>query len=337
MRAASEAVTDNEKEAADRSNIMPDALRDSPANSPSGSQTPSATSRSFDMDNTDASSKGTTEQLGPLLHTKMQVRTNPKSKRQTSAYTKGLMQISPADARKLADHSGWMRKKSSGLVAQWKPRLFVLRGRRLSYYYSDNDSEEKGIIDISGHRVLATTADPLTTMATAMSGTKSTPSLKSLSSTENSPNMSRSPGGAFYFKLIPPKAGSSRAVQFTKPTVHVFQTDDIADGRKWMAAILKATIEHDLSSFETTNRQKTISLAKARARKERPPALKGTEDTVAEEDGIAELPERPTPLIEKDEGESGLNIHGLEFNESNLDLELGTPELGTPSMTDSKT
>ena len=82
-----------------------------------------------------------------------------------------------------------------------------------------------------------------------------------------------------------------------------------------MGEIMKATIEHDLSSFETTNRQTTISLAKARARKERPPALKGTED-------ISELAERPTPAEEKDQQESGLNIKGLEFNDSKLDLEL---------------
>ena len=347
LRATSEAVAGNEKDAAgSSSNLTSEPLKESPAASPSGSQTPSATSRSFDMDNTDTSSKGTTDQLGPLLHTKVVVRTNHKTKRQTSAYTKGLMQISPAEARKVCDYSGWMKKRSGGIVAQWKPRLFVLRGRRLSYYYSDTDTEEKGIIDISGHRVLATTADPITSFSTAMSGI-STPSIKSGgSSTETSPNASRSPGtgGApFYFKLVPPKAGSSRAVQFTKPTVHVFQADSLSEGRKWMAEILKATIEHDLASYETTNRQKTISLAKARARKERPPALKGTEDMAEESEtaavskstgglemaDIAELAERPTPLDEKSEQETGLNIQGLDFNESNIDLQLtgaGSPD-----------
>ncbi|KAJ9604093.1 polar growth protein [Cladophialophora chaetospira] len=325
MRAASEAVTGSEKDAAASStSITSDALKESPVASPSGSQTPSATSHSFDIDNTDTSSKGTTEQLGPLLHTKTAVRTNPKTKRQTSAYTKGLMQISPAEARKHCDHSGWMRKRSTGIVAQWKPRLFVLRGRRLSYYYSENDTEEKGIIDISGHKVLGTTADPITSLSTAMIG-KTTPSLKTAgSSAETSPNVTRgSPSGAlFYFKLVPPKAGSSRAVQFTKPTVHVFQVDNITEGRKWMAEILKATIEHDLTSFETTNRQKTISLNKARARKERPPALKGTDD-IEEAAEIAELAEQPTPYEEKSEQETGLNIKGLEFNESDINLQLG--------------
>jgi len=39
------------------------------------------------------------------------------------------------------DYSGWMKKKSGSLVATWKTRLFILRGRRLSYYYTDGDEE----------------------------------------------------------------------------------------------------------------------------------------------------------------------------------------------------
>lgn len=316
LRAASEAVTGSEKEAASASNITTQPLKESPLASPSGSQTPSATSRSFEIDNTDTSSKGTAEQLGPLLHTKTTVRTNPKTKRQTSAYTKGLLPISPAEARKHCDHSGWMKKKSAGLMTQWKPRLFILRGRRLSYYYSETDTEEKGIIDISGHKVLSAGTDPITALHATIAGGASIQGVSG-SANSNSTDTSRASGGGgpFFFKLVPPKAGSSRAVQFTKPTVHLFQVDSIAEGRKWMGEILKATIEHDLSSFETTNRQKTISLAKARARKERPPALKETDD-------VAELAEKPTPAEEKGPQETGLNIQGLELNESNIDLQL---------------
>lgn len=332
IRVASEAVTGNEKEAVSSSNVTSDVSKESPVASPSGSQTPSATSRSFEIDNTDTSSKGTTEQLGPLLNTKTPVRTNPKSKRQTSAYTRGLLPISPAEARKQCDYHGWMKKRSAGVIAQYKPRYFILRGRRLSYYYSEADTEEKGIIDISGHKVLGTTADPITSLHQTITAARSTPSIGSAgSSAETSPSVPRGSGGGapFYFKLVPPKAGTSRAVQFTKPTTHVFMVDNIVEGRKWMGEILKATIEHDPSSFETTNRQKTISLAKARARKERPPALKGTEGDEVRED-IAELAEKPTPLEEKPERESGLNIQGLEFNESNIDLQLSAgPASGT--------
>ncbi|EXJ85144.1 hypothetical protein A1O3_05819 [Capronia epimyces CBS 606.96] len=323
LRAASEAITGSEKEAAKSSNITTEPLKESPLASPSGSQTPSATSRSFEIDNTDTSSKGTVEQLGPLLHTKTTVRTHPKTKRQTSAYTKGLLPISPAEAQKHCDYYGWMKKKSGGIMTQWKPRFFILRGRRLSYYYSETDTEEKGIIDISGHKVLRASSDPITTLQATIAGGTSTPGASG-SATGNSHDTSRnsSGGGPFFFKLVPPKAGSSRAVQFTKPTVHLFQVDNIVEGRKWMGEILKATIEHDLSSFETTNRQKTISLIKARARKERPPALKETEE-------IAELAEKPTPGEEKSLQESGLNIQGLELHEPNIDLQLNGDSSGT--------
>lgn len=326
LRAASEAVTGSEKEAAGGSPITSEPLRESPTASTAGSQTPSITSKSVDVDSTDTLSKGTGEQLsatGPLLHTKTAVRTKPKTKQQTSAYRRGLLHLSPAEARQHCDHHGWMKKKSAGLMASWKPRLFILRGRRLSYYYSENDTEEQGIIDISGHKVLVANSDPIITIHATITGASLSPSVGAGSSPEKIlPNTPRTSGGGapFYFKLVPPKAGASRAVQFTKPTVYYFQVDNINEGRKWMGEIMKATIEHDLSSFETTNRQTTISLAKARARKERPPALKGTEN-------ISELAEQPTPGEEKGQQESGLNIQGLDFDESKIDLELDTNRL----------
>ena len=49
---------------------------------------------------------------------------------------------SPEEARKTCDYHGWMKKKSSSLMTTWKPRLFILRGRRLSYYYAETDTEE---------------------------------------------------------------------------------------------------------------------------------------------------------------------------------------------------
>lgn len=329
LRAASEAVTGNEKEAAVGLNITSEPLRESPTASTAGSQTPSITSKSLEVDSTDNLSRGTGDQLaatGPLLHTKTAVRTKPKTKQQTSAYRRGLLHLSPAEARQHCDHHGWMKKKSAGLMASWKPRLFILRGRRLSYYYSENDTEEQGIIDISGHKVLVANSDPIITIHATITGAALSPSVGGGSSPEKIlPNTPRTPSGSapFYFKLVPPKAGASRAVQFTKPTVYYFQVDNINEGRKWMGEIMKATIEHDLSSFETTNRQATISLAKARARKERPPALKGTEN-------ISELAERPTPAEEKDQQESGLNIQGLDFDDSKLDLELETSRTGEP-------
>lgn len=74
-----------------------------------------------------------------------------------------------------------------------------------------------------------------------------------------------------------------------------------------MAALMKATIDRDEDGVVTTTySQKTISLAKARARKERPPALK-EEDT----EGRAELDGG------SDSGSAaGLGIGGLSGNQS---------------------
>jgi len=65
--------------------------------------------------------------------------------------------------------------------------------------------------------------------------------------------------------------------------VHYFAVSSLEEGRLWMAALMKATIDRDESAeVKTTYQQKTISLASARARKERPPALRGVS-----EDGVA--------------------------------------------------
>jgi hypothetical protein len=114
----------------------------------------------------------------------------------------------------------------------------------------------------------------------------------------------------FYFKLVPPKMGLSRAVQFTKPTVHYFQVDSLAEGRKWMGEMMKATIEHTMADFETTNKQKTVSLTKARARMERPPALR-EEGAEAVNEPKAEDVEHRRPHSK----EAGLNIRGLSFDD----------------------
>ncbi|KAI5310511.1 polar growth protein, partial [Ascosphaera atra] len=84
----------------------------------------------------------------------------------------------------------------------------------------------------------------------------------------------KTPFKPFIFKLVPPKPGTVRSVQFTKPSVHYFQVDNIQQGRLWMAALLKATIDRDPNlPVRTTNKQKTISLKQAAATNQRPPAL----------------------------------------------------------------
>ncbi len=53
--------------------------------------------------------------------------------------------------------------------------MFVLRGRRLSYYYSETDTEEKGLIDISFHRVLPATNDRITGLHATFTGAANSP------------------------------------------------------------------------------------------------------------------------------------------------------------------
>jgi len=111
--------------------------------------------------------------------------------------------------------------------------------------------------------------------------------------------------GPFFFKLVPPKMNNSRTVQFTKPTTHYFQVDSVQEGRLWMGALMKATIERDLDQVvSSTNKQKTISLKQARLMNQRPPALMSNP-----------LPENEK-LVEEEEEDDGLRIEGLNLTKS---------------------
>ncbi|KAF3924342.1 hypothetical protein ABW21_db0209852 [Orbilia brochopaga] len=207
-----------------------------------------------------------------------------KSKKQmTSAYQEGLREVSPTQAAEEADFSGWMKKRgSSAVVATWKSRFFVLKGRRLSYFYSMDDTKERGLIDITSHRVLPAADDRIVALHASVAAiTTSTPA--SQASSANPGNMQSSPtlpptppqkGGWFTFKLVPPAPGAAKGVTFTPPKLHYFATDSKYIGRQWMAAFMKATIDRDetapvISTFSAN----TISLAKARAMRARPPGF----------------------------------------------------------------
>lgn len=309
LRAISDAVTGKEKALHSlwAENISPTTEVSTPATPSSG--TPSAP---HSMDLGDANQSKFSTPIG----TKASAGTKRKSKKKTSAYVRGLERKSPQEQIPDCDYYGWMKKKSSNLMTNWKPRLFVLRGRRLSYYYSETDTEEKGLIDISGHRVLSADNERLTGLHASITGATSSPTspqvgklsaFTSLPSTASPTSMGpeesihsegsiSSPStlvagsissipstpkddGGFIFKLVPPRVGMSKAVNFTKPTVHYFAVPSVEVGRLWMAALMKATIDRDEGAeVITTYQQKTISLAKARARKERPPALRGLEE-----------------------------------------------------------
>ncbi|KAI7237258.1 hypothetical protein KC330_g3288 [Hortaea werneckii] len=333
LRAISDAVTKNERSTA---GAAPALKEGEVVNSPTrtGSTTPSTETRSFDlqksMDGQSRASTGSTNKLQPPPPPANK-RPRPKPKKATSAYTRGLQKQTPAEAMEEGcDYSGWMKKKSGSLMTTWKSRLFVLKGRRLSYYYRDDDTEEKGLIDISFHRVLPATNEMLTGMHAAITGA-ATPGSASPAMTSSGgvggtqTNAERDlkakpplPGegdesGIFIFKLVPPKAGLSKGVTFTKPTVHYFAVNSRQEGRLWMAALMKATIDRDdEGAVTTTYNQKTISLAKARARKERPPALKELEEGGSLEKIMAELDGG-----EDSQGDiKGLGIGGLTGEQS---------------------
>lgn len=318
LRAISDAITGGERANASAVDV---AHKDSPMQSPTrtGSSTPSGTSvsKSFELDKGDrrltSGSTGTKE-----------VGKKKATKHGTSAYLKGRQQITPQDAIKNCDYSGWMKKKSSSLMTTWKTRLFVLRGRRLAYYYSENDTEEKGLIDISSHRVLPANNERMTGFHASITRAASSPSspqnaslltAASKDSANAANNVEENMDGMFIFKLVPPRAGLQKGVQFTKPIVHYFAVDSLAVGRLWMAALMKATIDRDEGlPFTTTYQQKTISLEKARAMRQRPPNLMDEDDTETASSKRSELGKeslQDSTIHEEDE-KQGLAISGLD-------------------------
>jgi len=307
------------------------SVKDSPIQSPSrtGSSTPSA-GPSLDLD--DNKSPGGAGAAGR--------KARQKNKKETSAYTRGLQKMSPKEAMKDADYSGWMKKKSSNLMTTWKPRLFILKGRRLAYYYSEDDDQEKGLIDISFHRVLPADNERLTGLHAQLTGAGNTPTMPSGHFPgDNSTSLAKGDDTMFIFKLVPPRAGLSRAVNFTKPMVHYFAVPNLKQGRLWMAALMKATIDRDdAQPITTTYQQKTISLAKARAMRHRPPALMNLDEGDSDEekrqsgasskkgrgDGLGLVP----PFGEADSGVSGLEKLGLAKVESAKAAEFPGAERG---------
>ncbi|XXH03747.1 hypothetical protein Hte_010153 [Hypoxylon texense] len=260
------------------------SAQNSPMRSPSraGSSTPSG-GPSFEIDSPD------TAKSPYSATTSGSRRSGKKTKKETSAYLRGLQKVGPREAIKNADYSGWMKKKSSHLMTTWKPRLFVLKGRRLAYYYSEDDTEEKGLIDISFHRVLPADNERLTGLHATLTGASNTPimpadsNLPTLADSTVLNPAEKGTDSMFIFKLMPPRAGLSKAVNFTKPTIHYFAVPNLQQGRTWMAALMKATIDRDDSQpMTTTYQQKTISLAKARAMRHRPPALMNLDEKVEE-------------------------------------------------------
>lgn len=146
------------------------------------------------------------------------------SKMQTSAFQEGIRQITPDEAMKDADYSGWMFKRGNLSIGSWKHRFFTLHKTRLSYYTSTKDSKEKGLIDITSHKVLPAieAEDKLSAVYAATAGY-----------------------GRYCFKLVPPAPGSRKGLTFTQQKVHYFAVETREEMRAWMSALMKATIELD--------------------------------------------------------------------------------------------
>ncbi|KAJ3518544.1 hypothetical protein NM208_g14479 [Fusarium decemcellulare] len=298
MRAISDNLgLDRSKAATPTDSTNKEIMVESPART--GSTTPSG-GASFDLESPDTAKSPSTTSA------QTSKKGGKKGKKETSAYTRGLLKITPQEAMKDADYSGWMRKKSSNLMTTWKPRLFVLKGRRLAYYYSEDDDQEKGLIDISFHRVLPADNEKLTGLhatITSVVGAQAMPTNQS-----DADDLEKGDDSIFIFKLVPPRAGLSRAVNFTKPTVHYFAVPNLKQGRLWMAALMKATIDRDDSKpITTTYQQKTISLSKAKQMRHRPPALMNLEEGAEEEAGAASKKDANGLGISYDEADSGVS------------------------------
>lgn len=175
-------------------------------------------------------------------------------KLKTSAFQEGIREITPDEAIKTANFSGWMGKKS-GSTLGWRSRYFTLHGTRLSYFTSLRDKREKGLIDITAHKVIPVN-----------------------SSNDNSNDKylafyaSSTGFGRYCFKLVPPSPGFKKGLTFTQPKTHYFAVETQEDMRSWLKALMTATIDIDdsvpvVSSCSTptvTLKQAQELLAKAR-------------------------------------------------------------------------
>ena len=163
-------------------------------------------------------------------------------KKQTSAFQEGIRTISVEKAMLSSDCSGWMSKKGTGTMGVWKTRFFTLHGSRLSYFSNTEDSKERGLIDITGHKVVPIQDDDtLISLYAASIGR-----------------------GKYFFKLVPPQPGFKKGLTFTQPRVHYFAVDSMDEMRSWVAALIKANIELDDSTpIIGSYNMPTVSLSKA--------------------------------------------------------------------------
>lgn len=169
-------------------------------------------------------------------------------KLKTSAFQEGIREINPDDAIKSATYSGWMSKKS-GSTLGWRSRYFTLHGTRLSYFTSLRDKREKGLIDITAHKVI-----PISTEGDLSASNEKYIALYA----------ALTGYGRYCFKLVPPAPGFKKGLTFTQPKTHYFAVETQDEMRGWLKALMTATIDIDdsvpvVSSCNTP----TVTLSKA--------------------------------------------------------------------------
>lgn len=169
-------------------------------------------------------------------------------KLKTSAFQEGIREITPDEAIKQSNFSGWMSKKS-GSTLGWRSRYFTLHGTRLSYFTSLRDKREKGLIDITAHKVL-----PISTEGESSNSNDKYIALYA----------ALTGFGRYCFKLVPPAPGFKKGLTFTQPKTHYFAVETQEEMRGWLKALMTATIDIDdsvpvVSSCNTP----TVTLAKA--------------------------------------------------------------------------
>lgn len=247
-----------------------------------------------------------------------QMTTRPLAKKkQTSAFVEGLRNIGVKEAMKSADFSGWMSKKGSGAMSTWKTRFFTLHGTRLSYFSSTTDTRERGLIDVTAHRVIpAKEDDKLVSLYAASTGK-----------------------GRYCFKLLPPQPGSKKGLTFTQPRTHYFAVENKEEMRGWMAALIKTTIDIDtsvpvISSYTTP----TVSLSKAQemlaeAREETKIREQQILDNEEDEDQLLWDQQQRQQQQDGNQSQAGRTISASTQRTSDEDNTISTPNLSSATNT----
>ncbi|SMN18238.1 similar to Saccharomyces cerevisiae YER114C BOI2 Protein implicated in polar growth, functionally redundant with Boi1p [Maudiozyma saulgeensis] len=230
----------------------------------------------------------------------------PLKKQSTSAFMEGIRNISVDEAIKTADYSGWMSKRGSGKMSTWKNRFFTLHGTRLSYFSNTSDTRERGLIDITAHRVVPAKEDDKFVSLYAASTGK----------------------GRYCFKLIPPAPGSKKGLTFTQPRIHYFAVDTKEEMRGWMATLIKTTIDIDktvpvISSYTTP----TVSLKKAKMM-----LADAREETRKREEELSNNANDDEALWDEQQKKSGSNSKQDKHKKDSSEIEESTNTNETPNL-----